>query len=201
MNAAERLKAANLLKSAWTAGGVANTVTDYMPFIGGAKDVGRGIGGMMGGGMDILRGNFRQGLGKYGAGLGQMTMGTGMLALDTFTGGLGGAAGKLALKGGGKALAQAGGKAFVRAAPWTAGAGLAGAGLTRLTEGPEQPQMPNIPGAQAAPQEMAGIGPNYRPAQAGPPPMHKQLYQPNLYPRGPQPSNPWWAPSQRNVMS
>ena len=108
-----------MIKSAWTWGGVADTVTDYLPFVGAAKDIGRGVGSMANG--------------HWGRGLGEMAMGAGFGALDFATAGLGGTAlravGKLGMRGaleagahaageaGLKGIAAGGGRAFARAAP------------------------------------------------------------------------------------
>jgi len=125
MTHSEQLQVARRIKSAWTMGGVANTVTDYLPFVGAAKDIGRGVGSLA--------------QGKWGQGLGQLGMGVGFGALDFATAGLASSAirgvGKLGLRGamsagahaagqaGVKGIAQGVGTAAMKSAPWSAGYG------------------------------------------------------------------------------
>lgn len=138
----ERLQAVLLYKQAggWQ---TADTVSSFIPFVGGAKDVGKGIY------------NFSQG--QWGKGIGNTLWGLGSLALDTFTGGLGSAVAKGGLKVLGKAMPMA----FAKALPWTAGAGGMAWGMDKML--PQQPQQPEAapqaaPQAAQAPQMPPGFG-------------------------------------------
>jgi hypothetical protein len=152
MKRTELLRAARI-KSAWSAGQAADTVTDYLPFIGAGKDMWRGAQGISNGVGQIFRGNIRQGLGAAAKGFGQQMMGNAFMAADVFTGGLAGSAGKLALKGGVKGLAHVGGKAFAKALPYTAGAEALNTGVGRMMGGGR----PNAPAPQPAATREPGL--------------------------------------------
>lgn len=156
-----------MCKSAWTMGGVANTVTDYLPFVGAAKDIGRGV-------RDLSQGNVW-------SGLGQMAMGAGMGVLDATTMGVGSALARGGIKGLTRGVAITAAK---RALPYTAvsagmGEGVKALGSQDTTPAGNPPTPPNTPmpnneqpigvypyGAQPDYQRMLGTGmqppPGYR---------------------------------------
>lgn len=192
MTHAEQYRASLLTKSAWTAGGVANTVTDYLPFVGAAKDLGRGVSSLA--------------QGKWGQGLGQLGMGLGFGALDLATGGLGGTiargVGKLGIRGalaagthaagaaGAKGIAQGAGRVFAKAAPVSVGLGVGGTALGSALEAPAaQPPQYNA---------MGGVG-NQPPWLGQPAPIQQSnlpWFQAMEQSYDPQQQNPApWAPA------
>jgi hypothetical protein len=160
MNHVQHLRAARMCKSAWTMGGVANTVTDYLPFVGAAKDIGRGV-------RDLSQGNVW-------SGLGQMAMGAGMGVLDATTMGVGSALARGGIKGLTRGVAMTAAK---RALPYTAvsagmGEGMKALAGTGATPAAEQPAPPNTP--------MPGWQPGLAPMPNNGQPL-------GVYPRGAQP--------------
>lgn len=105
-----------------------NTVTDYLPFIGAAKDLGRSVG-------SFSRGDWKTGLGQAASGIG-------FGALDFATGGLGSAVAKGGIKALGRGALTQG---FKRALPWSLGAGVVDQGV-QTALGTGTPQPPASPG-------------------------------------------------------
>ena len=146
MTPLERLDAAILCKvataeapsSGWD---TADTITDFVPFAGGAKDIAKGI--------------YSGWNGHPLMGFGQALMGAGSLALDTFTGGLG----STVAKGGIKALGHMAPKALVWGLAKTTGANAAASwGMNKLLGGNKAPPQAGEPTPAMDPTQMLAQG-------------------------------------------
>lgn len=125
-----------LIKRAWNKWDAMDTATDFVPFVGSTKDMGKGV-------WDLVHGNWKSGLGNLAGGV----VG---LGLDVATGGAAGL-----LKGGIKAVGKAGIRGGAKALGETAAKNWAAQGL----KGTMQAGVGNLPKALAygAPAAAGGL--------------------------------------------
>lgn len=158
------------IKRAWSNWDTADTVTDFVPVVGGVKDMGKGV-------YDMAQGNWGKGLGNLG-------MGAASLGLDALTfGGASLAKGALKTlgKGGlraagnywGKGLAEQGGKQLAKnlGATVAVNAGLEGGGRL-LDGGQQQPAAIAEPAWQQQQQSVPWQIPEQKPADYVSPPVN-----------------------------